>query len=128
MKTGIEWQVSNRELSQKLKELGVVKPGLFYWCYYDVGGYTLHYVGDSYDKNVRERFSAYTVSELGEMLPEYFLHKGHRYQPKQQQAGCRRYYSYEYDEFNLFIQNAKTEADARAKMLIYLLENKLITI
>ena len=28
---GIEWQVSNLELSKKLKELGVKQESLFYW-------------------------------------------------------------------------------------------------
>ena len=37
----------------------------FYWCFYNVGGWILHHVNQSYDKNVTERISAPLVSEQG---------------------------------------------------------------
>lgn len=68
-------------------------------------------------------YAAYTVAELGELLPDRFItsksnekydrQKGAYYVSSQMQAECPRTY-------------APTEAQARAQMLIHLLENGIL--
>jgi hypothetical protein len=118
----LENQVTNLELSKKLKELGVKQESLFWW----VGSkndewFVMSLRSDEKDLMVggkegrKEGYSAFTVAELGEMLPKQFgTTKDHQ----------DRWYVYNrigYEE-----QYADTEANARAKMLIYLIENKLM--
>lgn len=75
----------------------------------------------------------HNLAELGEMLPAIVEYKGTRRFPvsrsKEDATGVREYKCF-LDGTSLmdcfFI--AKTEADARAKMLIYLIENKLISV
>lgn len=116
----IEKQVCSLELAKRLKELGVPKESYFKWhsvkgdrekdCYvtHDDAGYGY------------ELCAAFTVAELGEMLP-------HKYQMVKGVSG---------DSW-LVCQNgkmltgpnsiAKTLADAMAQMVIYLIENKLVS-
>lgn len=114
----LEDQVTNLELSKKLKELGVKQESLWYW--FNRGGeYVL-----LYDSNVAKLdqlpimcISAFTVAELGEMLPcEYCSTRN--------QLGDWTCLHLNPDQnTDIF---TKSEADARAKMLIYLLENNLV--
>ena len=117
----LEKQVCSLEHARKLQELGVKQDSLFYWI--SIGILNNKHVGWrlelSHNCNceepliAQEYYSAYTVAELGEMV----LDKAN---------GCGR------DTQNLFwcqigikFFKDKTEANARAKMLIYLLENNL---
>lgn len=135
----LESQVVSLELAQKLKELGVKQESLYQHAEYRHGINQPNwewritdslYEGD-YD-HYRNECSAFTVAELGEMLPEEYptdsdsqLTIWKFWSVKDKNAWWVRYnndllkkvYHTEY---------ADTEADARAKMLIYLLENKLI--
>lgn len=76
-----------------------------------------------------QRFCAFTVAELGEMLPGQITVNE---EPKCFEVRKRpdiyfvRYSEWENDNAYIY-KTAETEADARAKMLVYLLENKLIT-
>lgn len=71
----------------------------------------------------KEIYSAFTVAELGEILPinlnSYKLDTGKWYCEAHECHGAETNWEYTEDE---------TEANARAKMLIYLLENKLLTL
>ena len=81
-------------------------------------------------KTVSEAFEeipAPLISEQGEWLPAHLTIKGKRYLPKQYQAGRLRFYAYEHTEFTLFIQNGNTEANARQKMINYLIAEGIIT-
>lgn len=114
----LENQVVSLELAKKLKELGVKQDSLLCWSKIN----EMVWLSDDF-KNSRyyslEAFiSAFTVAELGEIL---------------KRNGCKSFQSFDVDGMwccwhrsTNFI--ADTEADARAKMLIYLLENKLITL
>lgn len=122
----VEQQVSSLELSKVLKELGVAQESLFYW------GNTIGQVDDSCwrvqrkDRDTSMKWiSAFTVAELGEIM------KGKRmgitaFSPLQKQwwirGGEDTHGHYEH------LEMSETEADARAKMLIYLLKNKFITV
>lgn len=74
----LEEQVVSLELAKKLKELGVKQDGLFQWFRQFPGDdYLLHYIDYNHHemdlKIFKEHFpdscSAFTVAELGEMLP-----------------------------------------------------------
>lgn len=115
----LENQVCSLELSKKLLTLGVNQNSLYYWqrcsmCDDDwqlSEGHASDYL----------QCSAFTVAELGEMLPYYTFHT---------------IISIRFFQFNLILPTEnedklisfrdETEANARAKMIIYLLENNLI--
>lgn len=111
-------QVSSLELSKRLRELGVPQESLF--C---IDSY-----GDIYDRK-RDRldecetyYAAFTCSELGEMFPHFWTIKWQR--------GGGNFLSVTNEEngINYHDRDIETEVDARAKMLIFLLENGLITL
>jgi hypothetical protein len=121
-----EQQVTNLELSKKLKELGVPQDSLFKWWATDIesDGLTWWEVHEKEPrgKKIRESpdkmpVSAFTVAELGEMLPiECQYSETGAYYWVYFQRGNKPYHE----------EKAETEADARAKMLIWLIENKYI--
>ncbi len=118
----LEQQVVSLELAKRLKELGVKQDSLHEWIYHWRNGKEYHwslYPTDEDDK-VNERASAFTVAELGEMLPKGF---------RSGRAGnggagqYKAYNSHNCTNTSNMQWNADTEADVRAKMLVYLLEN-----
>lgn len=129
----LEQQVTSLEISQRLKELGVSQESIYFWRSVSnntapepENWYYSHYLVVSREKvpeqfnNARLRFcSAFTVAELGEMLRE-------------EESELPTYLSSTKEWVAVYettlIGGADTEADARGKMLIYLLENKLITL
>lgn len=124
----LEKQVTSLELSKKLKELGLKQESLFYWhiSYETVSEeYGQDYIPYIFYHKDESRhgfvgggnYSAFTVAELGEMLPEY----SHSWKVENQWICSLK----TIPSGNPTI-SAETEADARAKMLIYLLENNLI--
>lgn len=148
----LEKQCTNLEISKCLKELGVKQESLFYWIFrrnqnVEAKAWFLH--SEEYIKNgkvwdtknsksvpieplIEKQYSAFTVAELGEMLPKIITSKsGEDYV-----FGCswmlsgNPYCFYE-NIYGYFNEEQKegfaTEADARGKMLIYLLENKLLS-
>lgn len=126
----LESQVVSLELAQKLKELGVTAPSAFRW-------FSWNYVRDEWENCVnvedeetggfprKELCNAYSVAELGEMLPAFYAswRLGDK-TPEEHRYVCMR----EGDEEGVEVEYAKTEADCRTKLIIYLLENKLITL
>lgn len=113
----LEDQVCSLELAKRLKELGVEQNGLFSHYLFDNRwhiGYLPTHLKEC------ENYSAFTVAELGEMLP-----KGHH--------TYRADNGWYVPPFNS-IKNwneaypCNSEADARAKMLIHLLENGLMEV
>jgi len=128
----LEQQCCSLKLAQKLKELGVEQESLFIWSTHtepptlwwepalnEKAGYTK----DSLS-------SAFTIAELGEMLPwevgGKILTVG-----KNVSGGWVVYYRTNVlgaavADSRILDQVGDTEADARAKMFIFLLENKLI--
>lgn len=116
-------QVCSLKLSKKLKKLGVRQDGYFAWL--DTGIVTESGVYSG------EICSAFTSAELGEMLPEDII-VTNRFDDKDIyfldfcKFEDRWDVSYKNDMLKKEIQcyvNGKTEASARAKMLIYLKEN-----
>ena len=110
-----ELQVCRLDLAKRLEELGVKQESLFYWEDRRSNGLGLHLFWDG-GKNdaMYPTFSAFTVAELGEMLPFNFASQRNNYH------GDRDWVCFKSGtEFNVF---DGTEADARAKMLINLIE------
>jgi len=117
----IEEQVCNKELAIKLHKLHVTKPSLFYWEW--TGATKIERWENGKPDYCEDNICAYTVAELGEMLPTG-LWSGKQNDEK---IVCwNQTFQTTLDEDIEFYGD--TEADARAKMLIYLLENKLITL
>jgi hypothetical protein len=96
----LENQVTNLELSKRLKELGVKQESLFYWKEYD-GRWWLDYCGKPWDEFKDRWASAFTVAELGEIIGAETLSID-------------------------FVQDDITEADASAEVLIHLIENNIL--
>lgn len=141
----IQNHVTSLELSQKLKELGVPQRSSFWWIVTaeepllvfktDVGSYLENggAVNHSY-LEPRSICSAFLSSELGEMLPEvingcvidtrrcngswYIRYEGAITRNIKIPMGAK----------NSIGDKNEKEADCRAKMLQYLIENKLIQV
>lgn len=118
----LEKQVCSLELAQKLKELGVKQESAFWWSRYGRSSipedqFEIHYqaVITFRDGNEVPYFSAFTVAELGEMLAKIGFRSGSR-------NGSEYWCATLVDE----TEYADTEANARAQMLVYLLENDLL--
>lgn len=114
----LENQVVSLELAKKLKKLGVKQESVWVWA---IGGdkcedkWTL-LLRDDDSWSATEVISAFTCAELGEMLPEDILCFKH-------QDGKGFFIRHRTKEIYFVEDN---EANARAKMLIYLIKNKLI--
>ena len=114
----MEWQVSNKELSQKLKELRVKQESLWWWVPYFKGDFKNHYISKwkiEQEPN-SEGYSAFTVAELGEII-------------KKRKNGYNLTWWTGKEWTTVLAEitiEADTEADCRAKMLIWLMENKKI--
>ena len=132
----LEKQVCSLELAKKLKELGQKQESLFYWYSLDTAD-TPQTFDISYGNNttmfgvpIQEKIFAFTVAELGEMLPEEISdmrEQEYWVNMSRGMGGCWvAGYRKNGTEGVYFLHSAETEADARAKMLIYLLENNLI--
>lgn len=111
----LEEQVVSLELSKQLKSLGVKQESLFYWE--EARG--MWFIDYSSSPGVNH-ISAFTGAELGEMWP----FGKDVYTFKTPISGT---WIVEYEKLNKSFVGSD-EVEARAKMLIYLLENKFITL
>lgn len=118
----LEDQVISLELAKKLKELGVKQESLFVWYVKLVIPVIIYLPTVARNKEDDETASAFTVAELGEMLPlgfqSYKIPSGNwecdSEMPKYSQGRDR------------LVTRDFTEADARAKMLIHLIEKGFV--
>lgn len=137
----LEQQVVSLELAKKLKELGVKQESLFVWVdkfpIFNPEIERLVSIREFKDRlavsflseearHLVKTYSAFTVAELGEMLP-WMVCKT----PPFLYLRCEKDHhgwvvQYQFMNEEPFEEAEDTEADARAKMLLYLLENKLI--
>lgn len=129
----LENQVCSLELAQKLKILGVKQESYFVWQS-KTGDAKLQrdmHIVPTKDMIRYIYCSAFTCSELGEMLPSYIQHSQHGqiylYTYKDDAGMWRVTYSSWGMMKEFEIDKYENEADARASMLIYLLKNNLIT-
>ena len=130
----LEHQVCSRELAKRLAELGVRQESVFWWVDRKLtytGGLAAH-------AQLQGGVAAFTVAELGEMLPDDITIPSKNGKPRVQThwlrfgryrvAGHRFWCAYPGGSARTNLEErAHTEADARAKILIYLLEHHLIS-
>lgn len=117
----LQSQVTSLEISKRLKDLGEKQESLFFYIPLVGGGYQIELMKTMSGRS--KDISAFTASELGEMLPD--LTKCWRYDYMENDTDRVWKWHCEFDHNN---ESADSEADARGKMLIYLLENNLITL
>lgn len=158
----IEYQVTSIELSKKIRELGVKKESLFYWANYKiVSNNEIEFLSsdknhivlttDVYnyfpDEYINEIYSAFTASELLEILPFYISYKnlpivslyiektkigstnnfvGYYVAYKSTNFVLGENYLYHCDLKSIANFFEKNLVDACAKMLIYVIENKIL--
>ncbi|HZV21345.1 MAG TPA: hypothetical protein VE986_07350 [Hyphomicrobiales bacterium] len=125
----LEKQVCSFALAKLLCDLGVSQHTSFFYWQPDGDGLLEYW--DMKDGSV----SAFSVPELGEMLPWELIVGAHRYELdlfKNGEEPAHWFVGYTtkdepiYSVLGMNYHFGKTEADARAKMLIYLLEQQLI--
>ena len=119
----LEQQCCSLELAKRLKELGVKQESFFYYYYSTILKSWLISVHKDIERDLDD-ISAFTVAELGNMFPFACVISTYN-------GGISGYVceSIAIPYHNKIPEiNGETEADARAKMLIYLLENNLITL
>jgi len=136
----IENQVCSLELAKKLKELGFEQESLFIY-FYDGDGWSIRDWNEPIPANIAEKnydfiYSAYTVAELGEMLPMFLTAEQMGNAPEYGEMYLEMWHdsygwalTYRNDNEQSVLEEPireKTEADGRATMLIYLKENNLI--
>jgi predicted amino acid racemase len=116
----LQSQVCTLEQAKKLNELGVKQDSLFYWIDRKDKSRVV-YSGLIEDIEKLTTYSAFTVAELGVMLPCYYVvyyTVAHGY------CVCRKM---ENGELQRPLLTGCTQAKAGAAMLIFLLENNLTT-
>lgn len=118
----LEEQITSLELSKRLKELGVKQINWFYWVH-EFGNWWLfnkeNYEGKKKSSVRIWSYPAFTVAELGELLPDI--------QFRTDKEGSIYRIVFFGDSRGIKIE-ARDETNARAKLLIYLLANKLINL
>jgi hypothetical protein len=119
----LEDQVVSLDLAKRLKELGVRQDSHFWYVKGELGTQAdFDDVPTTPDECV-----AFSVAELGNMLPCTVERDDDVYSlviPWDSRRGLML--RYERSDGGNFMTEGDTEADARAKMLIYLIEQKLI--
>ena len=124
----LEQQVCSLDLARRLKEMGVKQKSLFYWRLElpaAVEVWTVE-LGNE-ELGFHNIYSAFTVAELGEMLPkgtESWQHLCDKDCDPRYRGENIGWYCELADKSHCELEN--TEGDARAKMLVWLLENKLL--
>jgi len=126
----LEDQVCSLELAKRLRELGVKQESLFWWVLVnpETNQWELTAKENSKSFTSSHKISAFTVAELGEMLPWAFWKDSEEYWLVVERLSNGWWIRYDKnDKKSKTIATAvdKTETNARAKMLIYLLENKV---
>lgn len=131
----LENQVVSLELAKRLKELGVKQESVFGY----ING-QLYLDGEKQPtKHSDNCVAAFTVAELGEMLPKAIKKLSVQGVPQKSDYYLdiswsdhdqKWRYTYSNPTYNACVDMwfEATEADARAKMLIFLLENKHIEV
>ena len=129
-----ENQVCSFEYSQELEKLGVKQESIFWWRKYSLCKNTdLYYIPNKetdlliLSGKLEYNFSAFTVAELGEMLPNWASsYRLGKLASKNCGKYCCEYHIISKKHTKDFEFISDTEADCRAKMLIYLIENTIL--
>lgn len=126
----LEKQVCSLDLSIRLKKLGVKQESIFSYFTCANGAFELDYnTWLSEEIFPHEYISAFSVAELGEMLPRILTWKDGTYGLQQDfyANGLFNIY-YSLNNYAPIDFTDEKEADARARLLIHLIENKLMEV
>jgi hypothetical protein len=128
----LDEQVTSLELSKRLHALGAPQTSVFYWVENKRGDANPLIVGpDAVDIPDANFYSAFTVAELGAIMPYSFVSErrasgrwecGQRYRLEVDGSAPRHRFA---DVTEVFFGD--TEVEVRAKMLIFVLESSPIT-
>jgi len=113
-------QVCSLEMAKRLMELGVRQESWLWWIQEPTHERKWILKSDAevaFFVGKENALSAFTVAELGEMLPAFY--SLYRYTPP---CGWEVVYA----DAEAHKERAKTEADARAKVLIHLIERGIV--
>jgi len=128
----IEHQVCSHELATRLAALGVRQESVFWW----VDRKVTYTAGRASHAPRQGGIAAFTAAELGEMLPDEIIIPAKNGTPqthwlrfgRYRGAGQRFWCAYPGGTARTNLEErAPTEADARAQLLIYLLEHQLLS-
>jgi hypothetical protein len=132
----IEQQVANKELSLRLKELGYPQEGLFTWVKVDspsgnhekvIWGFKVPTYVLEKKYNVNVVCTAPTVAGLGEWLPKSIGFESLQITKGFGEADWLVGYGDHINFNGIKIEHGETEADVRAEMLIWLVENNYVS-
>jgi hypothetical protein len=130
----LERQIVSLELSKKLKGLGVSQTAYWSWVFHkgrraDEDRTYILKSDDCYNFKKEGRcWSAFTVAELGEMLPTEVIFEDVSFKLAiwRTLSGWRVFYGG--NDYCLYSIECENLAETLAKMLVYLLEQKLISL
>jgi len=128
----LEKQVCSLENSKKLHELGVKQNSHFGWCVRSEPAHPPYLVDIAYTPGYRYEYTpAYTVAELGEMLrllnTDITVNQWDHGNGHVNIEGIAAQYNHDSSTI-IESQCFGTEADARALMLIWLIENRHVDV
>ena len=127
----VEQQVCSYALAQRLAELGVRQESVFWW----VGRKLMYTGGRASHAPLQGGIAAFTVAELGAMLPDDIIIPAKNGKPhthwlrfgRYRGAGDRFWCAYPGGTARTTLEErAATEADARAQLLIYVLAHSAL--
>ena len=127
--------VCDLEYAEKLKELGLVKEGIFKYYNPPIVDNRPYEVSDEFELTDSPSYTiaphfnpinTYTVAEFGEMLPEYIEYNDTEIflTSYKVDGSYESIYSNVVTGKEIFHKSDPKEANARAKLLIWLIENK----
>lgn len=123
-------EVTSHDLSIELYKLGVKQDSYFVWIKHSIFWSLIPFAMSKKEEGTgtwEKRISAFLSSELGELLPNTVASFSYDEEGRKKEFLCKLHVEGDWSKY-IRIETAETEADARAKMLIYLLENKLMTV
>jgi len=120
-------QVCSAKLSNKIKKLGITTPSIFFREWTGAKDDEIEIWQNHKSYYGIDNVNCYTVAELGEMLP-YRLGKTAYYLECWKEIAGKWVIEYVHNDHRFSKQRfvEDTEANARAKCLIYLLEHNLL--
>ena len=124
----IEQQCTSLELSKRLKELGVRQDSYFHWVITEIGNQFIwpFELCEQEVSCIVFSWSAFTASELGEMLPKQIWHPNGEKLMICRPANRLCHWVVYYDKDTWTEENS--EANARAAMLINLIEQGMVKV
>jgi len=123
----LEDQVCSLELAKRLHELGVKQESLFFWWEWQEHT-ILRYSAYAPEISGEMPYSAFTVAELGDMLPSIVLSETKHGSDKHQLEFNHRAGYWQSIYYASIQISDKNESNSRAKILIHLIENKLMEV